>query len=153
MVSAYRGGFNNGGRDSGFDFYISMNFTKIKYFIMDSLLWIAAHWWIAAAVGVLLLIILIAGGIQSCSEGRTQKKIDDIKTNVTTGKVESNVMANEIKNNEKNTNIAANNFNNSVRTDSNRYTGANIDDKFCRRYPTDSTCADWRRRNGVQPAP
>lgn len=130
-----------------------MNWKDLSSKAIGGAVWIGAHWYVIAAVLIGIAVLIFVGFVNSCFERREEKKIANTKTNITVGKIESNIAANEVKNAETNTNNAAVNFNRSVRTDSNQYTGANADDKFCRRYPRDSTCAEWRRRQGLQSTP
>jgi hypothetical protein len=117
-----------------------MNWKGIQRGAIDSAIWAWAHWYLIVAVFAGLLVLYIIATVRSCNERREENKIANTKTNITVGKVESNIAANEVKNAEENKNTAVNNYRNSLRIDSNHYTGANANSLFCRRYPNDPSC-------------
>jgi hypothetical protein len=126
-----------------------MNWTKLKFLALDTVVFLAANWWIVLIAIAILVFCFIVNYQQSCRDRRDENKIEQIKEDVIEKRIESNLAANEVKHAEENKNTAVNNFADSLRIDSNKYSGANVDDKFCRRYPEDSTCAEWRRLRGA----
>jgi hypothetical protein len=128
--------------------WLMLKLKVIGYFLWDNKK--------AIAIGIVLILALV-GLFTLCGRDSRDKKAEQIKEQIIEDKVEANVIANqkeeikvEVNNAQNNSNIAANNFNNVVRRDSNAYNGANATDKFCRRFPGDSSCAEWRRLRGMQ---
>lgn len=117
-----------------------MNWKDLGKNIATGSAWAVAHWYVIAAVIAALAVLYLIGAVNSCSDRREEKKISNTKANITVGKIESNIAANEVKNAEENKNTAVNNYRNSLRTNSNYYTGANANSRFCRRYPDDPSC-------------
>src|SRR5690606_33846164 len=117
--------------------------------------------WSIIAVPI-IVVLLIGGWIFNACERRTQNKIDKYERQATTGKVEANVISNqidnakeELKDAQTNSNLAADNYNAQLRRDSGEWADTDeriTTDRFCRRYPNDSTCDEWRRVRGMQPA-
>lgn len=101
------------------------------------------------ALGLILLIFAISAIVWVLSGGGKGKKEEQLETNidrqiginavVTNIKTNAEVQANEATNQS---NQATANFSNSVNRDSSTFTG-NSTDKFCRRFPSDSSCRDW----------
>jgi hypothetical protein len=102
-------------------------------------------------IGVIVLLILFGYFVQSCNERRREEKKAEINANILKDKIESNILTNEkaningdVKNASENSNGALGNLDNSVKRDSNSFSG-NATDKFCERFCGDSTCAEWRK--------
>lgn len=104
---------------------------------------------IALAVAAFLVIAIPVMIFRSCGASRTEKKIEGAKTDVTTGKVISNLQANAVNAAANVSNKALENVNAVKRTDSNKYSnsydGAKLN--YCRSVKCeDSLCADLRAR-------
>lgn len=117
----------------------------------------SAATWVTAAlvIGAVLVVIVGCRWLLSDSQSANEIKADtaaqegtkkDAETNVQTEKIEK--QAQEIQAAEKDAVNARKRKEKADRTDSSEYNGAEVEDKFCSRFPNDSTCADWRRRNG-----
>jgi uncharacterized Fe-S center protein len=125
-----------------------MKLKLIYFLVLD-------YWYIfAGVIAALLLIIFISTSVNSCRENREQNKIEAVKTKIGEKQAESNVLSErkksveiEVKNANKNTNMSDTEFNNSKLRDSSVFTGTEAGNKFCERYPHDSTCTEWRRYN------
>ncbi|MBK8810736.1 MAG: hypothetical protein IPN69_08405 [Acidobacteria bacterium] len=131
-----------------------MNWAKLKFLLIDfgfgALAFAVKYWYLIVA---LVLFIVIGGYIQSCRRDSLEKKIDRIEGNITEQNVIGNILANEkaningeVNRSEQNTNNARRDLDNSRRTDSGVFTG-NSEDKFCRKFPNDSSCFEWRKRH------
>ena len=119
-----------------------MTIKQLRLLVFD-------YWWIA--VGGILLIALI---VWIFSGGGESKKEGNLGTNIDTHKGEANVIGNLVTNQQTAVNNAANITNqavgdlgNSVNRDSSSFNG-NSTDRFCQRFPNDSTCDEWRRTHG-----
>ncbi|HXG86084.1 MAG TPA: hypothetical protein VNI84_18840 [Pyrinomonadaceae bacterium] len=120
-----------------------MNYLKtlsggLKFYLWD--VWTTgARFYI---YGGLLLIIIVAATLSRCNSNRTERKKEQLNTNITTGKIEANIANREIKRNEENTNKSQSNFNAVIDVD----TGTRSTDfgavrrKFCESHPNDSRC-------------
>lgn len=96
--------------------------------------------------GVIALLLLL-GGIHSCREKRQEQKITDTQEKITIEKAEANSLSNrkenikqEVKNAENNSNQALHNFNTVLRRDSNQYQRTDAGQRFCQKFPDDSSC-------------
>jgi septal ring factor EnvC (AmiA/AmiB activator) len=107
--------------------------------------------------GSLLLILFCAFWIDSCRQNRTEKKIEKIEGNIKEQEVIANVLQNqkanlqaEVNATGNNANQARENFNQAANKDSSAYDASAAEDKFCRRYPCDTSCKEWREKTGNQ---
>ncbi len=95
---------------------------------------IARFMLIACALAVVLVAVVIFGQIQSCRTAKQEKRIEDVKTNVTTGKVEANVQGNVVNQAANVSNQALQNVNvvknANLKTFDNSYDKAR--ERFCR---------------------
>jgi F0F1-type ATP synthase membrane subunit b/b' len=103
----------------------------------------------------LLIFASLAFWVDSCRQNRLEKKIDRIESNITEAETISNVLTNqkenikqEVDTIEVNKNAAKENINASIKRDSSTYDYREAEDKFCRRYPCDTSCQSWRERTG-----
>lgn len=119
-----------------------MNWAKIKFLITD-------HPWIVLGIAVAIVVLLA----WYCSSG-TDRKGQQMESNIDVHKGEANVIGNLVTNQETEVNSAANSTNqalgnlaNSVNRDSSTFNG-NSTNRFCERFPNDSTCAEWRKAHG-----
>jgi uncharacterized membrane protein YsdA (DUF1294 family) len=98
--------------------------------------------WIVLIGGLLLVLAIFGWIINSCQTRNFEKKKDEIKTNITTGKIESNIQANIVNQAANVSNQSLENVNAIKNIDSNKYQN-NFDEakrKFCERFPNDSIC-------------
>jgi hypothetical protein len=91
-------------------------------------------------IGALVAVLLfIAWYVQSCRTANFEKKKDEIKTNITTGKIESNIQGNVINQAANVSNQALENVNKvkqaNINTFSNSYDDARA--RYCERMPED----------------
>lgn len=108
------------------------------------------HYIIALIIGALLIIAVI-WGIGTYKDSQNIKIQANIDQDSGKANVISNLIVNQgnVVNEQANiSNQAFNDFHNSVNTDSSNFTG-NAENKFCTRFPCDSTCVEWRKRNNV----
>ena len=119
--------------------------TNVKEMIAFRPFWYAA--------GGLLLLGLILWAYS----GDDRKKEIDLNKNIGIAQGENNIVGNLIVNKEKetrnaeiNANIARDELNNSLRRDSNQFSG-NSTDRFCGKpeFQCDSTCKEWREHRGI----
>lgn len=101
------------------------------------------HWWVGALALVLILVgwYLFFGG-----KSGTDELEDQISGQKGVNAVIVNQIANQegvVNNAETIANQANGNLANSIRRDSNTFSG-NSTDKFCERFVCDSTCGQWR---------
>lgn len=103
------------------------------------------HWWIAVG-GIVLLLVL---SYVFCGGSGPDKTDQQIQSNIDQQKGANAVIGNLVTNQQKEVNNAANitnqalgNFANSVNRDSSTF-GGNSTDRFCERFPHDSTCVEW----------
>lgn len=106
----------------------------------------------------MLLIIVAFIGVNSFCSSRNDRKLDRVTGRIIETKVEANTAANVVNAAEKeqtdaqtNTNNALFDFNASVNRDSSDWANLDkliIEDRYCRRFPNDSTCGEWRERTG-----
>lgn len=127
-----------------------MTWLKLKFLLMDALLLAARYWYL-----VLLFFLLVGIGayVDGCRRESREKKIERIGANITEQQTVANVLANEkteireeVNRNETNSNTARRDFDSSRRTDSGAFSG-NAEDKFCRKFCSDSSCYEWRKRH------
>lgn len=104
-------------------------------------------------IGLIGLVLLVSLVIWIFSGGGTTKKEKDLGSNIDrqigVNSVIGNLVANQqeaVNNAANNTNRALNILRNSDNIDSSVLTG-NSEDKFCQRFPNDSTCEEWRLRH------
>ena len=97
---------------------------------------------LAAAVGIVIILALVLGGVRSCRDKRTEQKIDRIKTNAQSAGVEANVLTNQKQEVEVNANKANANLDAILDTDSSvRDTDfGTVKRKWCTEHPNDSKC-------------
>jgi hypothetical protein len=102
-------------------------------------------------LGAIILLIVFGMWMDSCRTQNREEKKAEINANILKDKIESNILTNEkaningdVKNAIENSNGALGNLDNSVKRDSNSFSG-NATDKFCERFCGDSTCAEWRK--------
>lgn len=100
------------------------------------------YWWI---LGLVVLLIALALTLGYC-ERRTIDKLNQIESNIDQQKgvnsvieVQRNTSVEEVTNAQTTTNNAINTMHNSNARDSSTFAG-NAHQRFCERYPTDSTC-------------
>lgn len=108
------------------------------------------HWWVGALALVLILVgwYLFFGG-----KSGTDELEDQISGQKGVNAVIVNQIANQegvVNNAETIANQANGNLANSIRRDSNTFSGnwLDADNAFCSRFPDDSSCREWRLRNG-----
>jgi hypothetical protein len=107
-----------------------------------------AYWWILPLALVLILVL----NYVFCGGSGPDKKDQQIQSNIDQQKGVNAVIGNLVTNQEQvvnnaanNTNQAVNDFHNSVNRDSSTF-GGNSTERFCQRFPCDSTCAEWRKQ-------
>jgi hypothetical protein len=95
-----------------------------------------------AGVGLLLLLAIVLGRIDSCRSRREDRKIDQIQANIKTAEIEANVLTNSSKEVEANANKANANLGNVLGTDSaNRESDfGTVRQRWCADHPNDSKC-------------
>jgi predicted PurR-regulated permease PerM len=106
-------------------------------------------------VAILAIVLILLGVIfwAYCdSSGRGEEPlIKNIGISEGKNAIQSNLIANQenvVNNAENKANQANANLANSVDRDSGSFSGnaADADDAFCRNFPNDSSCRDWRMR-------
>lgn len=110
---------------------------------------------IALSIGGVILLLFIIGLFFGYCSNQLEKKEKQIQANIDQQKGVNAVITNQIVNQQEvvnnasnNTNQAVNDFRDSVNRDSGTF-GGNGTDKFCSRFPCDSTCVEWRRGRGI----
>jgi hypothetical protein len=93
-------------------------------------------------VAILIIFQTFRACFSSCSDRREEKKIEQLNTNITTGKVETNVLVNkkeEVSNEvtQTNANLADSQHRDSSGRDSDF---GSVRRKFCEQHPQDSKC-------------
>lgn len=108
------------------------------------------HWWVGALALVLILVgwYLFFGG-----KSGTDELEDKISEQRGVNAVITNQIANQegvVNNAEQVANQANGNLANSIKRDSNLFSGnwLDADNAFCSRFSDDSSCREWRLRNG-----
>ncbi len=103
------------------------------------------YWYIPALVVALGLLFWYL------STTSREKTIERLETNIATQTGVNAVLTNtkihldaEVNKTIENSNQAQANFNSSLSTDSNQFHGDSTN-KFCIRFPCDSTCGEWRK--------
>jgi hypothetical protein len=108
------------------------------------------YWWVLVLAGVLIIVgsYIFCGG----SNGPSPTEAN-LQSNVDQGKGAAKVIVNQVTNQQqevngaaKQTNEGIGNFHSSVNRDSSTFNG-NGTDRFCERFPNDSTCDEWRRQH------
>lgn len=117
-----------------------MTLKQAGYFIKD-------HWIVATIVAVLaisLLVWVFSGGGKGKIENQLESNIDQ-------GKGRESVIGNLVTNQQEVVNRASNqkdkdllDLNNTQLRDSSTFEGSSTE-RFCRRFPCDSTCIAWRK--------
>lgn len=108
--------------------------------------WLYEHPKPSIAIGI-VIVALILLGVWSFSGG-SNTKIEQDLSNVSEHKGEANVIGNLVTNQQQAVNNAANNTNkaiddlhDSVNRPSNSFNGKGANDRFCRDFPNDPSCA------------
>jgi hypothetical protein len=108
------------------------------------------YWWVA----VLAVVLIIVASYVFCGGSGPDKKEEKLESNIDQHKGEEKIQEQLVTNQQqevngaaKNTNEAIGNLRNSVNRDSSTFNG-NSTDRFCERFPNDSTCDEWRRLHG-----
>jgi hypothetical protein len=118
--------------------------TKLRGFLIANWLWLVP----------LALVLIIAGYYVffGGSSSGPDKKEEQIESNIDQHQGEAGVIANQVTNQQQevddaatNTNEAIGNLHNSVNRDSSTFNG-NGTNRFCERFPCDSTCDEWRKQ-------
>lgn len=135
-----------------------MRLENIKLWIKNFVGWLVLNPQLSLTFGLIIvgafLFLILFGWLDSCRSKRTEQKKADIGANVIRANIESEILTNQktningdITNANKNSINALDNFNNSVRRDSNSFPGnaARAEDKFCQRFCLDSSCFEWRK--------
>lgn len=107
---------------------------------------------------VILVVVIVACVItQKCgsSESELEKRADESSEVAIEKQTEANVKSEQITNSqkelqtaEKNTNAAVKEKEKSNKKDSSEFDSQISEDRYCSRWPDDSSCAEWRKRNG-----
>lgn len=116
--------------------------NKLKFLFLDALVWLGAHWWAIGLLVALVVFIFILFWADSCRTKNYEQKKEEIKTNITTGKIESNIAQNGINSAANVSNQALTNVNISKNADSNKFSNSYTDamNRFCEQFPKDSLC-------------
>lgn len=95
-----------------------------------------------AAIGVIVIFLVVMARIDSCSSRRTEQKIEKTKEQIQKDAIEANVLANQKVEVEINANKANANLGNVLGTDTaNRESDfGTVRAKFCADHPNDSKC-------------
>jgi len=121
-----------------------MNWARIKLWLANLYGFCIAFPIIPISLGLIILGLLIFGGIKSCQSARQQKKIDDIKTNITIDQIEGNMLkntANQIRQNinkiEGNSNKVNQALENVKKQNLDEFDGNYSEQRkrFCEKYP------------------
>jgi hypothetical protein len=119
-----------------------MTWLRIQQRLIEIALWLWAHWYILIAILGILLVLFVMNWVDSCRTRQIERKIDDIKTNITVDKVESNIQSNIVNQAANNSNQALENVNKAANRDSSNHP-ADFNEakkKFCAEFPNDSLC-------------
>jgi hypothetical protein len=110
-------------------------------------------WSLSTKVAAALVLILAIALVVWIFSGSGSGKIERLETNRDVHKGEAGVISNLVTNQQqevngaaKQTNEGIGNFHSSVNRDSSTFNG-NGTDRFCERFPNDSTCDEWRRQH------
>lgn len=127
-----------------------MNWQNVKLTFANVAGFLVTHRIVWIIAGLAVLLVVIAWGVDSCRQARTERKIDRIGENIAEEKVKSAILTNqkeaaeiEVRKNETNTNNARRDLDNSVRRDSNIFPTAENERRFCEQFPNDSTCQHY----------
>lgn len=107
----------------------------------------------ACIIGGLVIVLAIVCLIFWAYSDNTKKEGELIgNVGVANGKnaVIGNLVINaekDVNNAANNTNQAVNNYRESVNRDSSEFGSSGSEHRFCTRWPCDSTCREWRKRN------
>jgi len=104
------------------------------------------------AASVFAVIILFGWMFGNCGDARNRNRLNEInadQSNINAGitviEGQKTETKSEVKNAQQNSNNANAAFSNSVLRDSNNFDGNRAANRFCERFPADSTCKEWRR--------
>lgn len=133
-----------------------MNWSKVKFFILDAIVFLAAHWWLLVVLAGVLLFVFVFGQIKSCNANNAQKKLEKQRETIQQKEVNAaidetiaNVQENKVREKEVIANGKANiskqseaNFNAVVNLDSSRFDSdyRSAKKRFCADHPADSIC-------------
>lgn len=127
--------------DSGGDFVVLVGDAMSLIDPKLARIWarIAAYKVFIVAGGLVVLFLFIAWQIESCRTSNYEKKKEEIKTNISTGKIESNIQQNTISEAANNSNKALENVNKTkgqnINSFGNSYNEARA--RYCAEFPED----------------
>lgn len=97
---------------------------------------------LAAAVGVLIIVLIVVGRIGACRVRQEERKIEETKTKIQTSEIEANVLANREREVQENANNANADAQRTFDADSGSRDGdfSTVRRKWCTDHPDDSNC-------------
>ena len=95
-----------------------------------------------AGIGIFIILLFVLGGVRSCRDKNTEKKIEQLGVNARTSEIEANVLTNQKIEVERNANQANANLDAVLGTDTGNRDGnfGAVKRKFCADHPNDSKC-------------
>ena len=124
-----------------------------------------AKWILAGIVfGALLVVILFVKWLFYDPVSQNEIDANNAGDNAVTQQANANVQGEEVEKARSNVTVAEKDAQNAsrereraqkerdkaVKKDSKDADAANVEDRFCRKFTRDSSCSDWRRRNGIE---
>lgn len=122
--------------------------------------------WILAGIvfGALLTVFLFVKWLFYDPVSQNEIDANNAGDNAVTQQANANVQGEEVEKARSNVTVAEKDAQNAsrereraqkerdkaVKKDSKDADAANVEDRFCRKFTRDSSCSDWRRRNGIE---
>lgn len=122
--------------------------------------------WILAGIvfGALLTVFLFVKWLFYDPVSQNEIDANNAGDNAVTQQANANVQGEEVEKAKANVTVAEKDAQNAsrerekaqkerdkaVKKDSKDADAANVEDRFCRKFTRDSSCSDWRRRNGIE---
>jgi len=102
----------------------------------------------------LVLVLALAFQLSNCRNKRDEKNLDNLEKQQTISETTANIKEQEktaqnanLREIEANRKQTENGFANVKKKDSSTYDSSAAEDRFCRRFPCDSTCYSWHQKH------